>query len=158
MWLLLPKSLPFSGSHTLYAGWLISLQPQRGAGIQLRSWQSSSASHYSSKALFTNTGCCAHKGGKVESPPARPVCSESSEPFKQYLCRVKSGHTACSRMQVSLMAASVVGGKGSSSWCRNRSIRTQIWVSAGKPKEISRQGNVVEFCMGTHLKSLSIVM
>lgn len=91
-------------------------------------------SHCPSKALFTNTGCCTHKGGEVESPPARPVCSRSPEPFKQDLCRVKTGHTAFSRMQVILKATSAFGGKGSSDWYRNRSIVTWIQVSAGKLK------------------------
>jgi len=56
------------------------------------------------------------------------------------------------------MATSAFGGKGNSNWYRNRSVMTQIGVSAGKPKEISIWGNIVEFCMGAHLKSLSIVM
>lgn len=158
MWLLLSNSSLLSQSHSLYAGWLISLQPQQGADIQLTTWQSSSGSQYSSKALFTNTGCCAHKGGEAESPPARPVCSKSSEPFKHQLCRAQLGHTACSRMQVTLMATSASGGKGSSDWYRNRNVGTQIWVSAGKPREISRRGNLIQFHMKTHLKSVFIVM
>lgn len=158
MWLLLSNSLPFSQSHSLYAGWLISPQPQQGADIQLTTWQSSSGSQCSSKALFTNTGCCAHKGGEVESPPARPVCSKSWEPFKHQLCRAELGHIACSRMQVILMATSALGGKGSSDQYRNRNVVIRIWVSIGKPREISRRGNIIQFHIEMHLKSMSTVM